>query len=263
MKTIASPYESSDALTERRLMISSPRTVLLTLLAWTVLMMPAVVIAKDKDPDHDRDDRRHGLLDRINTKADIAALQAQVTDLKNQVASLTSTETTLVTQLKSAQSTINALQTALNTLTSTVANGTGGSSNSVLNTLAKYVTIEPNPINGLNGPHVIFTGVNVHIRSGSGATGDGGTPLGLGNLVVGYNAPPVQGGGQRNGSHNLIGGDGNSFSSFGGLVFGSQNSTGGPYTAIVGGESNQATGFASSILGGRMNFVGSGDQTIP
>jgi len=263
MNTVSSRNKSSYALTEKRLMISSPRNALIALLAWTILMIPVVAIAKDNDPDHDRDDRRHSLVDRINTKADIAALQVQVTDLKNQVASLTSTETSLVTQLKSAQSSISALQTALNALTSTVANGSGGSSNSVLNTLAKYVTVEPNPINGMNGPHVIFTGVNLHIRSGSGSTGDGGTPLGLGNLVLGYNALPVQGGGQRNGSHNLIGGDGNSFSSYGGLVFGSQNSTGGPYTAIIGGESNQATGFAASILGGRMNFVGSGDQTIP
>src|SRR2546430_1871826 len=53
--------------------------------------------------------------------------------------------------------------------------------------LAPYVSVDPHPINGVAGPHVIFTGVNVHIRSGSGATEDDTTNLG--NLIVGYNEP--------------------------------------------------------------------------
>ncbi len=48
-----------------------------------------------------------------------------------------------------------------------------------------HIELVEGAINGLNGPHVIFAGVNVHIQSGGGAT-DG--PLnGLGNLIVGYN----------------------------------------------------------------------------
>jgi hypothetical protein len=248
MKTISGSDHAT--LTPRNVsMLSWRGHVLFGVIAWTIFLMPVVVIAKDKDPDHDRDDRRHSLLTQVHVKADISALQSQVTDLKTQVAALTST--------------ITALQNSFNTLASTVANSSGGSGTSVLNALAKYVTVDTTQINGLNGPHVIFTGVNVHVRSGSGATGDNGTTLGLGNLVVGYNAPPVNGGGLRTGSHNLVGGDGNSFSSYGGFVFGSQNSTNGPYTTISGGEANVAQGFASSILGGRSNFVGSGDQTSP
>lgn len=53
--------------------------------------------------------------------------------------------------------------------------------------LADYVTVVPGIANGLSGPHVMFEGVNVHIRSGSGSTSDGGSPIGLGNLIVGYN----------------------------------------------------------------------------
>lgn len=53
--------------------------------------------------------------------------------------------------------------------------------------LADYVKVEPDIINELSGPHVIFEGANVHIRSGSGSTSDGGDPSGLGNLIIGYN----------------------------------------------------------------------------
>src|SRR5690242_9838303 len=66
--------------------------------------------------------------------------------------------------------------------------------------LAPYVSVQTGPINGLAGPHVIFTGANVHIRSGSGSTdddttsqlgGDGkGTLTSLGNLVIGYDESP-------------------------------------------------------------------------
>jgi hypothetical protein len=53
-----------------------------------------------------------------------------------------------------------------------------------------YLRVEPGEINGLHGPHAIFEGVNVHVRSGSGQTSDGGELVGLGNLVVGYNEAP-------------------------------------------------------------------------
>jgi hypothetical protein len=58
----------------------------------------------------------------------------------------------------------------------------------------QFVTVENGPINSLAGPHLIFTGANVHIRSGSGETDDGDErdlpPTGLGNLIVGYNEEP-------------------------------------------------------------------------
>ncbi len=58
-------------------------------------------------------------------------------------------------------------------------------SRSALTALSQYPTVDPNPINGLDGPRVILAGVNLHVRSGSGSTGDNGTPTGLGNLIVG------------------------------------------------------------------------------
>jgi len=79
--------------------------------------------------------------------ADIAALQAQVAALQTQV---------------------NTLQ---NQLTSVLA-------------LAPFVSVDPNPENGVIGPHITFKGANIHIISGMGATNDNGSRSGLGNLII-------------------------------------------------------------------------------
>jgi hypothetical protein len=138
-----------------------------------------------------------------------------------------------------------------------------------LDKLSAYLTIvNPSDINGLSGPHVIFEGVNVHIRSGSGFTDDGGSLLGLGNLIVGYNE--VSGGWGRDGSHNLVVGQYHSYTSFGGLVAGEgnsiiaeaavvtgglYNSASGAYSSVSGGEQNQAVADWSSVTGGKENFA--------
>ncbi len=194
-----------------------------------------------------------------NSGGGLADLQTQVTDLQNKVAALTSTQESLLNLLGEAQNQIGTLQVRVNALESS----DGASSiPPSLTALSKYLTVDPNPINGLNGPHVIFTGVNLHVRSGSGSTGDNGTPTGLGNLVVGYNEGPHPTGG-RTGSHNLVGGTLNAFTSSGGLVFGSRNWISRPYAAVLGGEGNQAEGLASSILGGRGNWLGSAYSYFP
>jgi hypothetical protein len=272
MNTISSLDQRSCTFAEKRVARTLCRITPFALLVLTMLVMPIAVIAKDKENDHERDDQRHHLIDHkrveemhrhrghLHQESTVTPpdLQAQVTDLQNKVASLTSANASMMTALQTAQGQITTLQASVAAL-KLPAGGAGSS----LAALAQYVTVKTDPIDGLSGPHVIFTGVNVHIRSGSNATGDNGTPLGLGNLVVGYNA--VQTGGLRTGSHNIIGGDGNSFTSYGGLVFGSQNTISGPYSAILGGEANQigTTSFASSILGGRQSSINSGDQTIP
>src|SRR3954451_15397351 len=93
--------------------------------------------------------------------------------------------------------------------------------------LDPFVSVNPNPEIGVAGPHIIFSGANLHIVSGSGATDDGGTPLGLGNLIIGYDEDPVQNNnedplnpGDRGGSHNLVIGSFHRFTqaAFGGLV---------------------------------------------
>ena len=104
-----------------------------------------------------------------------------------------------------------------------------------------------------------ITGVNVHIVSGSGYTDDGtqgeiaGAALtGLGNLTLGYNALRVNPASPdvRTGSHNLIVGDQNNYTSYSGLVAGFGNAVTGEYASVSGGESNTASGFEASVSGG-------------
>ncbi|HEY6085766.1 MAG TPA: hypothetical protein VIU63_10250 [Nitrospira sp.] len=227
--------------------------------------IPVNVVAGSRD-----DDRRgsHQLIDRQRIEHLIAELKKEehhlkpqgdqkLTDLQNQVATLTASNASLVTQLQAALSQLTTLQSRVSTLESNSGNGSG----SGLAALAQYVTIDPNPINGLAGPHVIFTGVNVHVRSGSGFSDNTRAPnsgsfAGLGNLVMGYNeSPTAPAVATRTGSHNIVGGTANSFSSFGGLVLGRQNTIAGKFATILGGSQNEADGDSSSILGGRSIIV--------
>jgi hypothetical protein len=107
------------------------------------------------------------------------------------------------------------------------------------------------------GTDMYITGANLHIRSGSGST-DGPTN-GLGNLIVGYNElrfqlpgfPPIVN--DRSGSHNIVLGAFQNFTSYGGFVAGQFNTIGGPYASVSGGAQNTAAGGASSVSGGQAN----------
>jgi hypothetical protein len=125
------------------------------------------------------------------------------------------------------------------------------------------VKVEPNMLNGVIGPHVIFYGVNVHVQSGSNTTDDAGAPTGLGNLIIGYNEGPWPSGSSRNGSHNIVGGMRNAFSSSGGLVFGVQNYVAGKYGAVLAGRENTVTNTAegSSILGNQDRELTTANRT--
>jgi hypothetical protein len=145
--------------------------------------------------------------------------------------------------------------------------------------LQQHVTIEPDAINGLAGPHVIFTGANVHVRSGSGATDDGGVPTGLGNLLVGYDeqGEPVVFEGRhpcqllgtcdgevfdRNGSHNLVVGDEHTFTSYAGLVAGHRNTLAAARTTASGGTDNSALGEGAAVCGGMGNYANGDGSSV-
>ncbi len=108
-----------------------------------------------------------------------------------------------------------------------------------------------------------FTGVNVQVVNGLGATNgspndDGSVdPLvtrtnGLGNLIVGYQEGRPAGN-DRTGSHNLVVGLGQSYSSFGGLIAGGLNTVSGPYGSVTAGTGNTASGVLASVTGGVSN----------
>ena len=137
-----------------------------------------------------------------------------------------------------------------------------------LEEILRFVRVEFEPINGLTGPHWIFEGANVHVRSGSGSTHPCfDRPIcaessGLGNLVVGYNeaipsAPRI-----RHGTHNLIVGPEHSYRSSGGFVAGRHNSVWGQSASVTGGVGNRALGENASISGGELNIASGTSSSV-
>ncbi len=142
--------------------------------------------------------------------------------------------------LAELQAQIDALQTRVETLED----------------LTQFQIVVPGEINGLAGPHLIFEGVNLHIESGSGSTDDGGSPSGLGNLVVGYNEEPgFLAAGDRDGSHNIVLGPEHKYLSTGGFVAGERNTISGLSASVSGGQQNEANAFSSSVSGGNSNVA--------
>jgi hypothetical protein len=107
-----------------------------------------------------------------------------------------------------------------------------------------------------SGNDIVIDGANLHIRSGSGATG--GAVNGLGNLVIGYNESRGEGD-IRSGSHNLVIGSQQNYSSFGGLVAGFRNAVSGAFASVTGGFGNTAVGNRSTVGGGAGVQLGEAD----
>ena len=108
---------------------------------------------------------------------------------------------------------------------------------------------------GVGGqPTVQLSGVNLQIIDGTGDTecGDGFEACnGRGNLIVGYqeNIEAYA----RTGAHNVVGGQGNGWTSFGGAVLGTRNRSASDYGSVTGGNYNLASGVFSSVSGGGGN----------
>lgn len=92
-------------------------------------------------------------------------------------------------------------------------------------------------------------GANLQVDSGALATD--APPNGLGNVVVGYNEATLSQ--LHTGSHNIIVGTENQYTSYGGIVAGSQNAISGPFASITGGKLNLASGSFASVSGGDSN----------
>jgi hypothetical protein len=125
--------------------------------------------------------------------------------------------------------------------------------------LATYVSIETGAINGLDGPHVIFTGANVHVRAGGG---DSLSANGRGNLIVGYNELYYDGPAERGGSHNVVIGLGHRYNFATGFVAGYVNRLGDMAASVSGGAGNDAANFAASVTGGSNNRAIGSHSTV-
>lgn len=104
-----------------------------------------------------------------------------------------------------------------------------------------------------SGDNVFVTGANLHIVNGAGVTA---TENGRGNLIVGYNemrTDPLFLPNDRTGSHMVVVGSRNNYSSHGGVVVGNNNSTTGAFSSVSGGSGNVASARSASVSGGVEN----------
>jgi hypothetical protein len=184
---------------------------------------------------------------------------ATIKDVEAAVTALQATVSAQAAQISALQAQVTALQ------------------NSNVMALNPYVSVDTTDTiqnaTGLKGPHVLFTGVNVHIRSGSGSTADGtvanpdNSLTGLGNLIIGYNEPRIISYNNfdltgRGGSHNLIVGPGHKYESYGGFVAGSFNEISGVSSSVSGGDNNTASGNYSSVSGGGRNTASGNGSSV-
>jgi len=95
-----------------------------------------------------------------------------------------------------------------------------------------------------------FTNMNLQIVSGTNSTN--GLANGTGNLIIGYNEQRASGN-DRSGSHMLVLGKRNNYSSYGGIVAGFWSETSGKFSSVTGGYSNTASGDYASVSGGESN----------
>lgn len=118
-----------------------------------------------------------------------------------------------------------------------------------LDSRLKAIEAKTRPIS-LDGNNLWISGVNVHVVDGTNNTL---SDSGRGNLIIRYNVTRGGRADVRSGSHNLILGDRNNYTSSGGLIAGYSNEASGSYTSVSGGRENTASGDYSSISGGWEN----------
>lgn len=124
--------------------------------------------------------------------------------------------------------------------------------NAALSELAGYLSVDT------ARDTITITGANLYLQSGSGATDDHGALRGRGNLIVGYAAG--EGALERSGSHNIILGDGHTWSSYGSVVLGRGHIAAGPH-ALVAGSDNVISG-SYDVVSGSGNIVSGGYAVV-
>ncbi|MCP4131879.1 MAG: hypothetical protein GY754_12940 [bacterium] len=184
-------------------------------------------------------------VDSLYTKMEI--LEKTNQDQKNVIEAMEQNALTAVTDI---QTTIVSLGLTVNGNTAAIGNNTTAINDLSSGSLADLGTI----FSGVTrtGNTIVFSGVNVRIVNGSGTTQ---STNGLGNLIVGYND-------EKTGSHNIVTGDGNNFTSYGGIIGGAYNTASAKYSSILGGFENTASGEYSCISGGNWGTASGMNSSI-
>jgi len=202
----------------------------------------------------DDNDSRVATLEGINAAIRLGALEG--INAASRLAALEASAASLQAALTAAQNQIAALQTLLAGVTREAVNGQ---------------------------PTVRFSGLNVQVVSGAGATD--ASPNGTGNLIIGYDevrtvgpqqcsvgadpntSVPVPDGdavacaaaggslaiSHKSGSHYLVVGDLQNYSQYAGIVVGKSNTSSNAYASVSGGTGNTAKGVQASVSGGISN----------
>ncbi|MDQ6810871.1 MAG: hypothetical protein M3Z95_03095 [Actinomycetota bacterium] len=109
---------------------------------------------------------------------------------------------------------------------------------------------------GVGGKATIqFSGLNVQVVNGEGKTA---SVNGEGNLVIGYD----EGKREQTGSHNLVLGEEQTFTSYGGILGGRLNTVSAPFASVTGGSGNTASASASSVSGGGVNTASAFEASV-
>ena len=135
--------------------------------------------------------------------------------------------------------------------------------------------IEVDDLTNPTRPVVRVVAANFQVVNGAGSTG---TVNGTGNLIVGYDEPdPAQAAcsnplwtdqfqceflgftwteiDAKYGSHNVVAGTQNNYTSSGGIVAGRENTISGLYATVTGGSGSEASGTYASVSGGGLNIA--------
>ncbi len=198
--------------------------------------------------------------------ANFNAVSTAVNDHESRLAALEAALQTLQTQLDQKTQELDVANQKIADLETNTTN---------LLPLNQYLTVTAKTVGVNNGAVVRLTGVNLQVVNGQGSTA---TTNGFGNLIVGYDEvggrcsnpdftpagqfacendrlPATWTVGPKTGSHNIVGGDAASYSSYGGLVVGQNNWAKGTYASVSGGSHSDAEGNGSSVSGGIGNIA--------
>jgi hypothetical protein len=112
--------------------------------------------------------------------------------------------------------------------------------------ILQHVKYESSGVGGK--PTILVSGANVQIVNGEGQTKSAN---GAGNLVIGYDEN--QGKHEQSGSHDLILGTEQTFTSYGGILAGRENTITAPFAEVLDGFANTASGEYDAVSAGNRN----------
>lgn len=266
------------------------RVALRVLLSVVVVFLFAPTVFAQKDKNEKKASSGASTTGNSSWEQAIAVLQAQVDQQAQMIAQLQTalaseatarqqgdvntlasanayTDTAFSTEAAAREAADVTLQNNINTLAQSGGDVGGSNTGTVpqqLLDLAPYLSVDMHTVNGVPGPNVILTGVNLHIRNGQPAQYSSWPTFstasysanGRGNLIVGYNDDAGQNDitPYRTGSHNIIVGDLHRFVGNGTFLNGWAN-TAEANASAVGGYGNGVSGWAATVAGGHANFA--------